>query len=110
MLASCGYLPQELFECYTESCEIYPVDDEEVPTDIKSSDFQEHEFELDGWARWDMPSDDYYDTSNSPKIIRGMMAVKSGDSFIIESGSMKGRHWSTMNMMLIVGRLISIRR
>ena len=31
MLASCEYLPQELFECYTESCEIYPVDDDEVP-------------------------------------------------------------------------------
>lgn len=30
ILASCEYIPQELFECYTESCEIYPVDEEEV--------------------------------------------------------------------------------
>ena len=30
ILASCEYLPQELFECYSESCEIYPVDDDEV--------------------------------------------------------------------------------
>jgi hypothetical protein len=30
ILASCEYMPQELFECYTESCEIYPIDEEEV--------------------------------------------------------------------------------
>ena len=30
ILASCEYMPQELFECYTESCEIYPVDEDEV--------------------------------------------------------------------------------
>ena len=71
MLASCEYIPQELFECYTESCEIYPVDDEEVPPDVKQSDFQDHEFELDGWARWDMPSDDYYDTEQFPEDFTG---------------------------------------
>lgn len=30
ILASCEYMPQELFECYSETCEIYPVDEEEV--------------------------------------------------------------------------------
>ena len=30
ILGSCEYMPQELFECYTESCEIYPVDEEQV--------------------------------------------------------------------------------
>ena len=30
MLASCEYIPQELFECYSETCEIYPVDEEDV--------------------------------------------------------------------------------
>ena len=30
MLGSCEYMPQELFECYSETCEIYPVDEEEV--------------------------------------------------------------------------------
>jgi len=30
MLGSCEYMPQELFECYSSTCEIYPVDDDEV--------------------------------------------------------------------------------
>lgn len=30
ILASCEYMPQELFECYTESCEIYPEDEDAV--------------------------------------------------------------------------------
>jgi Endoplasmic Reticulum Oxidoreductin 1 (ERO1) len=30
ILASCEYMPQELFECYTETCEIYPEDEEAV--------------------------------------------------------------------------------
>jgi hypothetical protein len=30
ILASCEYLPQELFECYTASCEIYPAEEGEV--------------------------------------------------------------------------------
>jgi hypothetical protein len=30
ILASCEYLPQELFECYSETCEVYPVDEEDV--------------------------------------------------------------------------------
>ncbi|KAL7462288.1 hypothetical protein ACHAXS_002675 [Conticribra weissflogii] len=80
MLASCEYIPQELFECYTESCEIYPVDDEEVPADIKQSDFDEHEFELDGWARWDMPSDDYYDTEQFPEDFTGYDGIE-GDEY-----------------------------
>ena len=71
MLASCEYIPQELFECYTESCEIYPVDDDEVPSDIKECDFNQHEFELDGWARWDMPTEDYYDTAQFPEDYTG---------------------------------------
>jgi Endoplasmic Reticulum Oxidoreductin 1 (ERO1) len=27
ILASCEYIPQELFDCYTETCEIYPEDE-----------------------------------------------------------------------------------
>lgn len=30
ILASCEYMPQELFECYAETCEVYPVDDDAV--------------------------------------------------------------------------------
>lgn len=71
MLGSCEYIPQELFECYSESCEIYPVDDDEVPSPIKDVDFHEHEFELDGYARWDMPSQDYYDTMAFPEDFTG---------------------------------------
>ena len=34
ILASCEYMPQELFECYTESCEIYPADEGEVSQSV----------------------------------------------------------------------------
>ena len=61
MLASCEYLPQELSECVSESCEVYPVDDSSVPSPVKDLDAGEWSFALDGWARWDMPTDDYYD-------------------------------------------------
>ena len=67
MLASCEYIPQELFECYSQTCEIYPVDeyDEDdhpiIPNSIRTQDVNEFEFDIDGWARWDMPSEDYYD-------------------------------------------------
>jgi len=71
MLASCEYIPQELFECYSETCEIYPVDEEEIPHFIRKVDMDEHDFELDGWARWDMPSEDYYDTSEFPEEFTG---------------------------------------
>lgn len=66
ILASCEYMPQELFECYAETCEVYPVDDDAVPENLRGVDFLEHEFELDGWARWDMPSNDYYDLEEFP--------------------------------------------
>lgn len=71
MLGSCEYMPQELFECYSETCEIYPVDEEEIPDDIRSGDMDEHDFELDGWARWDQPSEDYYDISQFPEEFTG---------------------------------------
>lgn len=34
ILASCEYMPQELVECYSETCEIYPVDEDEVSYSI----------------------------------------------------------------------------
>jgi len=71
ILASCEYMPQELFECYSETCEIYPVDEEEVPAMIKNTDYAESEFEIDGWGRWDMPSNDYYDTEEFPEGYTG---------------------------------------
>ena len=30
MLGSCEYLPQELFECYSSTCETYPLDEDDV--------------------------------------------------------------------------------
>jgi hypothetical protein len=30
MLGSCEYMPQDLFECYSQTCEVYPVEDESV--------------------------------------------------------------------------------
>ncbi|GKY97563.1 hypothetical protein MPSEU_000714500 [Mayamaea pseudoterrestris] len=71
ILASCEYLPQELFECYSETCEIYPVDEDEVPDEIRKVDADEHVFELDGWSRWDMPSEDYYDLEIFPEAYTG---------------------------------------
>jgi hypothetical protein len=77
MLGSCEYMPQQTLECYTASCEIYAVesdDDDEtsgVPQYIRSTDAQEYDFELDGWARWDMPTEDYYDTSQFPEEYTG---------------------------------------
>lgn len=71
MLGSCEYMPQELFECYSETCEIYPIDEEDVPERVAAVDMAEHEFELDGWARWDMPSEDYYDITQFPEEFTG---------------------------------------
>lgn len=71
MLGSCEYMPQELFECYSETCEIYPVDDDDIPNSVRQADMDEHIFELDGWARWDMPSEDYYDTTQFPEEFTG---------------------------------------
>lgn len=71
ILASCEYMPQELFECVSETCEIYPIDEEEVPTAIKKADFAECDFEIDGWGRWDMPSNDYYDIEEFPEGYTG---------------------------------------
>jgi Endoplasmic Reticulum Oxidoreductin 1 (ERO1) len=34
ILASCEYMPQELFECYSETCEIYPVDEDQVSVSV----------------------------------------------------------------------------
>lgn len=38
-----------------------------MPERLRVTDLGEHEFELDGWARWDMPSEDYYDTEEFPE-------------------------------------------
>ena len=40
ILASCEYMPQELFECYTETCEIYPEDEDAVRTKTYSCSFR----------------------------------------------------------------------
>jgi len=72
MLGSCEYMPQQLFECYSASCEIYAVEEEDiVPQYIRDTDAEEHEFDLDGWTRWDMPTEDYYDTSAFPESYTG---------------------------------------
>lgn len=71
MLGSCEYLPQELTECYSETCEIYPIDEDDVPGYIQTVDAHEHDFEIDGWGRWDMPSEDYYDTLQFPEDYTG---------------------------------------
>ena len=61
LLASCSYTPTHEEPCMLDACEIEPTD--EVPPRIVERDEDEYEFELDSWARWDMPSDytEYYD-------------------------------------------------
>jgi hypothetical protein len=39
--------------------------------DIRSVDADEHDFELDGWARFDMPTEDYYDLEQFPEGFTG---------------------------------------
>lgn len=43
----------------------------QVPEKIRAADSSEYEFELDGWARWDMPTEDYYDISAFPEGYTG---------------------------------------
>ena len=69
----------------------------QVPTNIRDADFQEHDFELDGWARWDMPSNDYYDLEEFPE---GYTGYDGSDiwGFIHEKIAFKGYdynddHW-----------------
>ena len=59
LLKGCNYFPQSEDECVS-TCELYPSEEEDIPSAIKKVDASEHEFELDAWVRWDMPSDDYY--------------------------------------------------
>ncbi|KAL3920104.1 MAG: hypothetical protein SGILL_003426 [Bacillariaceae sp.] len=42
-----------------------------IPPPIKVDDDRLKDFELDGWARWDMPSNDYYDTEEFPEGYTG---------------------------------------
>ena len=51
------------------SCELYPEDDGAVPESLKVLDGQEYGFELDGWVRWDMPTDDYYDLFANNEVL-----------------------------------------
>jgi hypothetical protein len=44
---------------------------EQIPVNIKEVDAVESDFEMDGWARWDMPSTDYYDTEQFPEGYTG---------------------------------------
>jgi hypothetical protein len=61
LLASCMYMPTTEDPCGLDTCDVEPVMD--VPPEIEERDFQESNFELDNWARWDQPSDftEYYD-------------------------------------------------
>lgn len=42
-----------------------------MPGAIRNVDLVEGDFEIDGWARWDMPSNDYYDTEEFPEGYTG---------------------------------------
>mmetsp|Transcript_37178 Transcript_37178/g.116375 ORF Transcript_37178/g.116375 Transcript_37178/m.116375 type:complete len:410 (-) Transcript_37178:133-1362(-) len=71
LLASCGYVPQNEVPCELDACEIEPTED--VPPPMMERDANEYEFELDGWGRWDMPSDftEYYDLHEHAEMNTG---------------------------------------
>lgn len=104
LLKGCNYFPQGEDECDSQSCEIYPMDEDDVPEAMMAVDGQEHEFELDGWVRWDMPSEDYYDVYENREQFTGYDGSKIW-SFIHEKicfprsnfdsalGSTKGEVW-----------------
>ena len=56
-----------------------PSNDAKVPGNIKMVDKKEHDFDIDGWARWDMPTDDYYDTQQFPEAYTGYDGSKIWD-------------------------------
>ena len=57
MLANCAYLGGALEECSFDACEVLP--EEPVPQSVLDRDTHERGFELDAWARFDLPSEDY---------------------------------------------------
>lgn len=48
-------------------CQYVPWLALKIPREVKNADSNESEFELDGWSRWDMPTEDYYDTEEFPE-------------------------------------------
>jgi len=69
LLANCAYLGGELQECEFDACEVLPA--EPVPTALMERDETERGFELDSWARFDLPSEDYYDLEEYPEGYTG---------------------------------------
>jgi len=67
LLASCSYMPTEEVPCELGECEVDAMED--VPSELSARDESESDFELDGWARWDQPSDftEYYDLIENPE-------------------------------------------
>jgi len=68
LMAPCSYMPTEETPCELGKCDIEPMD--ESPDNLAARDYDEYEFVLDGWARWDQPSDftEYYDLRENPEI------------------------------------------
>ena len=65
MLANCAYIGGAADECEFDACEVLP--EEPAPLALMERDSSEREFELDSWARLDLPSEDYYDLEEYPE-------------------------------------------
>lgn len=63
----CAYLSEEDEPCGLHSCEVEEAT--EVLDELIHRDKSESSFELDSWARWDLPSDftEYYDLVENPE-------------------------------------------
>lgn len=65
MLANCAYIGGAVDECEFDACEVLP--EEPAPLELLERDGGERTFELDAWARFDLPSEDYYDLEAYPE-------------------------------------------
>lgn len=85
---------------------MYVVNDCKVPEVIRSADMNEHYFELDGWARWDMPTSDYYNTVAFPEGYTGYDGSEVWE-FIHERICFKGYDYSDDHWKADFNRAVS---
>ena len=79
MLANCAYIGGAVDECEFDACEVLP--EEPAPLELLERDGGERTFELDAWARFDLPSEDYYDLEAYPEGEANGVAASSWPSW-----------------------------
>ncbi|KAH8073030.1 ERO1-like protein [Aureococcus anophagefferens] len=89
MLANCAYIGGAVDECEFGSVRVLP----RPRAGPARRDGGERTFELDAWARFDLPSEDYYDLEAYPEATRPTTGATSGGSSRqpVAAGSAKAR-------------------